>query len=145
MDAQQVFNSMFDELINEDYSLSIDTDRYQSVLDNTLSKMGFTIGTGNNMLRNNSNLNIGKTAGYKNKIIENKKKDWNRNINKVLVYHQKSTQSGSPPTQSKTRATLEVHSIRCSDKSINVTAEKNNGENGVDCLQFFVKQRWKEY
>ena len=53
------------------------------------------------MLPNNSNLNIGKTAGYKNKIIENKKKGSNRNINKVLVYHQKSTQSGSPPTQSK--------------------------------------------
>ena len=93
------------------------------------------------MLPNNSNLNIGKTAGYKNKIIGNKKKGSNRNINKVLVYHQKSTQSGSPPTQSKTSATLEVHSIRCSEKSINVTAEKNNGENWVDCLQFFVKTK----
>ena len=39
MDAERVFKSMFEALINEDYSISIDIERYQGVLEYALSKI----------------------------------------------------------------------------------------------------------
>ena len=42
VDAQQVFKSMFKALINEDYSIAIDIERYQGVLKHALSKVGFS-------------------------------------------------------------------------------------------------------
>ena len=42
VDAQPVFKSTFKALINEDYSISIDTERYQDVLEHALSKVDFT-------------------------------------------------------------------------------------------------------
>ena len=42
VDAQQVFKSMFKALINEDYSIAIDIERYQGVLKYALSKVGFS-------------------------------------------------------------------------------------------------------
>ena len=39
VDAQKVFKSMFKALINEDYSISVDIERYQGVLEHTLSKV----------------------------------------------------------------------------------------------------------
>ena len=41
VDAQKVFKSMFNALLNEDYSISINIDRYQSVLEYAIVKSGF--------------------------------------------------------------------------------------------------------
>ena len=63
VDAQQVFKSTLKTLINEDYSISADSDRDQGVLQNALSKVDFSVGTGIYMLPSNLNLSIGKTVG----------------------------------------------------------------------------------
>ena len=41
VDAQQALKCMFKALINEDYSIGIDTERYQGVLEHALSKVDF--------------------------------------------------------------------------------------------------------
>ena len=41
VDAQQVFKGTFKAFINEDYSIGIDTERYQGVLEHALSKVDF--------------------------------------------------------------------------------------------------------
>ena len=69
VDAQQVFKSTFKALINEDYSIGIDIERYQGVLEHALSKVDFSVGIGIYMLPSNLNLSIGKTKGYNNKIL----------------------------------------------------------------------------
>ena len=69
VNAQQVFNSTFKALINEDYYIAIDIERYQGVLEHALSKVDFSVGIGIYMLRSNLNLNIGKAKGYNNKIL----------------------------------------------------------------------------
>ena len=82
VDAQQVFKSTFKALINEDYSIAIDIERYQGVLEHALSKVDFSVGMGIYML---SNLNIGKKKGYNNKILVSNtdmKIGSNRDINK---------------------------------------------------------------
>ena len=56
MDAQQVFKSTFKTLINEDYSISTDIDRYQSVLEHALPKVHFSVVTGNYILPSNLKL-----------------------------------------------------------------------------------------
>ena len=55
VDAQQVFKSTFKALINEDYSIGIDIERYQGVLEHALSKVDFSVGTGIYMLPSNLN------------------------------------------------------------------------------------------
>ena len=60
---------MFKVLINEDYSIGIGIERYQGVLENALSKADFLYGIDIYMLPSNLNLSIGKTKGYKNKIL----------------------------------------------------------------------------
>ena len=85
VDAQQVFKSTFKVLINEDYSIAIDIERYQGVLEHALSKVDFSVGTGIYMLPSDLNLNIGKTKGYNNKILVSNtgmKIGSNRDINK---------------------------------------------------------------
>ena len=85
VDAQQVFKSTFKALINEDYSIAIDIERYQGVLEHALSKVDFSVGTGIYMLPSDLNLNIGKTKGYNNKILVSNtgmKIGSNRDINK---------------------------------------------------------------
>ena len=85
VDAQQVFKSTFKALINEDYSITIDIERYQGVLEHALSKVGFSVGTGIYMPPSDLNLNIGKTKGYNNKILVSNtdmKIGSNRDINK---------------------------------------------------------------
>ena len=69
VDAQQVFKSTFKALINKDYSVGIDIERYQGVLERALSKVDFSVGTGIYMLPSDLNLDIGKTKGYNNKIL----------------------------------------------------------------------------
>ena len=68
VDAQNLFMNTFKTLINEDYSIAIDIERYQGALEHALSKVDFSIGVGIYMLPSNLNLNIGKTKGY-NKIL----------------------------------------------------------------------------
>ena len=85
VDAQKVFKSTFKELINEDYSIGTDIERYQGVLEHTLSKVDFSVGIGIYMLPSNLNLSIGKTKGYNNKILVSNtdmKIGSNRDINK---------------------------------------------------------------
>ena len=71
VDAQQVFKSTFKALINEDYSIGTDIERYQGVLEHALSKVDFSMGTGIYiyMLPRDLNLSIGKTKRYNNKIL----------------------------------------------------------------------------
>ena len=85
VDAQKVFKSTFKELINVDYSIGIDIERYQGVLEHALSKVDFSVGIGIYMLTSNLNLSIGKTKGYNNKILVSNtgmKIGLNRDINK---------------------------------------------------------------
>ena len=85
VDAQQVFKSTFKVLINEDIPIVIDIERYQGVLEHTLSKVNFSVGIGIYMLPNDLNLNIGKKKGYNNKILlsnTDMKIGSNRDINK---------------------------------------------------------------
>ena len=69
VDAQQVLKGMFKALINEDYSIGIDIERYQGVLEHILSKVDFSVGISIYMLPSNLNLGIGKTKGYNSKIL----------------------------------------------------------------------------
>ena len=58
VDAQKVFKGTFKALIKEDYSIGIDIERYQGVLEHALSKVDFSVGTGIYMLPSDLNLNI---------------------------------------------------------------------------------------
>ena len=69
LDAQQVLKNTFKALINKDYSIAIDIERYQGVLGHALSKVDFSVGTGKYMLPSDLNLNIGKTKGYNKKTL----------------------------------------------------------------------------
>ena len=85
MDAQKVFKSTFKALINEEYSIGIDIERYQGVLEHALSKVDFSVGIGIYMLPSNLILNIRRTKGYNNKILVSNtvmKIGSNRDINK---------------------------------------------------------------
>ena len=76
---------MFKALIDEEYSIGIDIERYQGVLEHALSKVNFSVGTGIYMLPSNLNLSIGKTRVYNNKILVSNtdmKIGTNRDINK---------------------------------------------------------------
>lgn len=68
-DTQQILRSTFNELINEECSISVTIVRYHGVLEHALSKMNFAIGTGTFIFPSNLNLGIGKTAGCNNKIL----------------------------------------------------------------------------
>ena len=45
VDAEQVFKSTFKALINEDYSISTNIERYQGVIEHALSKVDFPVET----------------------------------------------------------------------------------------------------
>ena len=80
-DAQQVFKSTFKALINEDYSIGIDIERYQKIL----SKEYFSVGACIYMHPSDLNLSMGQTKGYNNKnLVSNTdmKIGLNRDINK---------------------------------------------------------------
>ena len=69
VDAKKVFKSTFMTLINENYSIGINIERYQGVLEHALSKADFSVGIGIHMFPSNLNLSIGTTKGYKNKTL----------------------------------------------------------------------------
>ena len=86
-DAQQIFKSTFMALINEDYSIGIDIERYQGVLEHALSKLDFSVGTSIYMLPSDLNLSMGKTKGYNNKILVSNtdiKIGSNRDIKRII-------------------------------------------------------------
>ena len=68
VDVQKVFKYAFNDLIGD---LSIDTEKYQGVLELALSKVDFSVGVGIHMLSRNLNLHIGKKEGYNNKVLVN--------------------------------------------------------------------------
>ena len=77
VDVQQVFKSTFKALINEDYSIAIDMDRYQGVLKHALSKLDFSVGTGIYILPSDLDLSIGKTKRYNVKIlVKHRHENW---------------------------------------------------------------------
>ena len=85
VDAQQALKGMFKALINEEYSIGTDIERYQGVLEHALSKVDFSLGIGIYMLPSNLNLSIGKTKGYNSQILVSNtemKIGPNRDINK---------------------------------------------------------------
>ena len=86
MDAQKVFRSTFKKLINEGYSIGINIERYQALLEHALSKVDFSVGIGIYMLPSNLNRNnIRKTKRYNNKTFVSNtdmKIGSNRNINR---------------------------------------------------------------
>ena len=85
VDAQKVFKGMFKALINEDYSIGINIERYQRVLEHALAKVDFSVAIGICMLPSNLSLSNGKTKGYSNKILVNNtdmKIGSNRDINR---------------------------------------------------------------
>ena len=121
MDAQQDFKSTFKALINEDYSIGIDIERYQGALEHALSKVHFLVDMGTYMLPSNLNLNIGKTKGYNNKILVSStdmKIGSNRDINKD---HKKLT----PPDVSKTVIPTVQHDL---PHNLKMLTEKHNDE-----------------
>ena len=122
VDPQQVFKSTFKALINEDYSIAIDIERYQGVLEHALSKVDFSVGMGIYMLPSNLNLNIGKKKGYNNKILvsnTNMKIGSNRDIDKD---HKKL-----PPDEPKTAIPTARHDLK-------MLTEKHNDEELVSTL-----------
>ena len=63
--------------MNEDYSVSIDIERYQGMLQQALSKVDFSVGTDIYILSSDLNLSIGRTKGYNNKILaSNRHENW---------------------------------------------------------------------
>ena len=81
--AQKVSQDTFNDLIRGD--LSIDTKKYQGVLEHALSKVDFSVVVSIYMLTSNLNLNIGKKEGYNNNILVSNtdiKIGCNRDINR---------------------------------------------------------------
>ena len=89
VDAQTLFKDTFKSLIKED--LSIDIEKYQRVLEHTLSKVDFSGGIGIYMLPSNLNLAIEKQEGYNKILVSNtgmkigSNKDLNRDHKKFPV------------------------------------------------------------
>ena len=89
VDAQQLFKDTFKPLIKED--LSIDIEKYQRVLEHTLSKVDFSVGIGIYMLPSNLNLAIEKQERYNKILVSNtgmkigSNKDINRDHKKFPV------------------------------------------------------------
>ena len=54
VDSQQTFRGMVNALINEDYSIGIDIERYQELLEHALSKVDFSVVIGIYMLLKHS-------------------------------------------------------------------------------------------
>ena len=85
VDAQKVLKSTVKAVVNDDYSIGIDIERYQGILEHALSKVDFSVGIGIHMLPSNLNLNIGKMKGNNNEILVNNtdmKTGSNRDTNK---------------------------------------------------------------
>ena len=56
-------------MINKDYSIGTDVDKYQSILEYALSKKDFSISRDIYLLPSNLNLSKRKTVQYNNKVL----------------------------------------------------------------------------
>lgn len=56
-------------MINKDYSIGTDDDKYQSILEYALSKKDFSISRDIYLLPSNLNLSKRKTVQYNNKVL----------------------------------------------------------------------------
>ena len=122
LDGQQAFKGMFKALIDEDYSIGVDIERYQGVLEHALSKVDFSAGIDIYILPSDLNLNIGKTKGYNNKILVSNidmKIGSNRDINRD---HKKLT---PPDVLKKLVIPVAQHNLPHNLKMLN---EKHNDE-----------------
>ena len=98
MDAQQVFKSMFNALIND--SILVFTDKlFYSIVatDHALSKADFSKGTDIYTLPSNLNFNLRNTLGYDNKFSD--------------IYHRKFMKSWWPVTQPAAHVAPEKQSM----------------------------------
>ena len=87
VDTQQALNSTFKALIHKDYSIGINIERCQRVLEHALSKVDFSVGTVIYVLPSDLKLSMGNTKGYNNKILVSNRDmkidiDSNKDINK---------------------------------------------------------------
>ena len=69
VNTQEGLRRMFTSLMNKHYSICIDIERYQRGFEHALSKVDYSVGIDIYMLPSNSNISIGKTKGYNNKIL----------------------------------------------------------------------------
>ena len=153
VDSQKAFKGMFKVLINEDYSIGINIERYQRVLEHALAKVDFSVGIGICMLPSNLSLSIEKTKGYSNKILVSNtdmKIGLNRDINRD---HKKLASPDVPNTvipaaQHDSVGTTIPHNLK-------MLTEKRNDEKlaiihvivgtGLTAYHFLVKNKWHHY
>ena len=149
LDAQEVFKSTFKALIDEDYSISNDVQRYQDVLEHALSKVDFSVSIGIYMLPSNLNLKIGSMKGYNNKILISSagtKIGPNIEINKEEAGDVKHDASDKQP--------VKEHPITQDDNS-RMLAKKHDDEKlaitflivgaGLIAYHFWLKIKWQHY
>ena len=134
MDAQKVFKSSFKALINKDYSIGIDTERYQGVLEHALSNVGFSVGIDIYMLPSNLNLNNVKTKGYNKKILVSNtgmkiglNRDINRDCKKFPVIPPDVSEAVIPAVQHDRVETTNLHNLK-------MVIKKHNNEKLVITL-----------
>ena len=150
VDAQEVFKNTFKALLDEDYSISNDIQRYQDVLEHALSKEDFSVGMGIYMLPSSLNLNIGSTKGYNNKILINPwgiKICWNIEINKL-------PRSGNVKHDASDKQTTKEHAM-VQDDNLRMLTEKHNVEKltitflivgtGLITYHSWYEIRWHHY
>ena len=109
---------MFKALIKEDYSIAINIERYQDMLEHALSKVDFSVDTGIYMLPSDLNLNMWKTKGYYNKILVNNtgmKIGSKRDISKV---HKKLTPPEPIKAEGVAHAAPKMHLMKWTDKPL---------------------------
>ena len=128
VDAQQALNSTFKALIHKDYSIGINIERCQRVLEHALSKVDFSVGTVIYVLPSDLKLSMGNTKGYNNKILvsnRDMKIDSNKDINKG---HKKLPVT--PPNDDMPKITIPV----VPHDTTKMLTEKHNNEKLVITL-----------
>ena len=149
MDAQKVFKGTFKALVNQDYSIGIDIERYHGVLEHALSKVDFSVGIGIYMLPSNLNLSIGKTKGYNNKVLVSNtdlKIVSNRDINrdqKKLTPLDVPKKIVIPVVQHNPPHNLKMLTKKHNDEKLTITILIVETE--FNCLSFLVENKWHHY
>ena len=128
VDAKQVYNGTFKALISEDYSIGINIERYQGVLEHALSKVDFSVGTGIYMLPSNLNLNYGRTKGYNNKTLVSNT-DMTIASNRDINRDHKKLPLAKPDVPKAVISAIEHDSVGTTiPQNLKMLAEKHNDE-----------------
>ena len=69
LDAQNIWHTLFEQLVKSDSSIGDEICRYQDVLQYASSKVDFNVGEGVYMLPSNMVLVMGNRRGFNNKIL----------------------------------------------------------------------------